>query len=152
MSNSTIVGLKERERRRRRVNRLKKTIIGVISFWMLFSLTAIIILTISLCSSNKRVNKIVEQINASGDAVDDKQDNGTGDIEQFTDDDPKEDVTDPVEDEPDDQDEPDDPNDNVDPDAKKVYLTFDDGPSMNTEADCLRISLILICPVILFLV
>ena len=51
MSNSTIVGLKERERRRRRVNRLKKTIIGVISFWMLFSLTAIIILTITETST-----------------------------------------------------------------------------------------------------
>lgn len=131
MSNSTIVGLKEKEKRRRRVNRLKKTIIGVISFWMLFSLAAIIILTVSLCSSNRRVNKIVEKINASGDAIGEVDNNNNeDDLEDFVDDDPKEDVTEPIKDDP----EPEDPNDNVDPDAKKVYLTFDDGPSPNTEA------------------
>ena len=132
MSNNTIVGLKEKERRRRRVNRLKKTIIGLISFWMLFSLTAIIILTVSLCSSNKRVNKIAEKINSSGDAIEDvvPPDDGTDNPEDFTNDDNPDDSTENFETE---EPEPPNPNDNVDPDAKKVYLTFDDGPSTNTE-------------------
>ena len=132
MSNNTIVGLKEKERRRRRVNRLKKTIIGLISFWMLFSLTAIIILTVSLCSSNKRVNKIAEKINSSGDATEDvvPADDGTDNPDDYIDDDNPDDSTENFEIE--DPEQP-NPNDNVDPDAKKVYLTFDDGPSENTE-------------------
>lgn len=132
MSDNRIVGLKEKERRRRRVNRLKKTIIGVISFWMLFSLTAIIILTVSLCSSNRRMKKVEETINSSGDAVveDENKGNEDGDIEDFEGDDQGEDNTELIV--PDDP-EPEDPNDNVDPNAKKVYLTFDDGPSHNTE-------------------
>ncbi|MBO4214045.1 MAG: polysaccharide deacetylase [Lachnospiraceae bacterium] len=132
MSDNRIVGLKEKERRRRRVNRLKKTIIGVISFWMLFSLTAIIILTVSLCSSNRRMKKVEETINSSGDAVveDENKGNEGGDIEDFEGDDQGEDNTELIV--PDDP-EPEDPNDNVDPNAKKVYLTFDDGPSHNTE-------------------
>lgn len=132
MSDNRIVGLKEKERRRRRVNRLKKTIIGVISFWMLFSLTAIIILTVSLCSSNRRMKKVEETINSSGDAVieDENKGNENGDIEDFEGDDQGTDDTQQIV--IDDQ-EPEDPNDNVDPNAKKVYLTFDDGPSQNTE-------------------
>lgn len=132
MSDNRIVGLKEKERRRRRVNRLKKTIIGVISFWMLFSLTAIIILTVSLCSSNRRMKKVEETINSSGDAVieDENKGNENGDIEGFEGDDQGTDDTQQI---VIDDKEPEDPNDNVDPNAKKVYLTFDDGPSQNTE-------------------
>ncbi|MBO4461285.1 MAG: polysaccharide deacetylase family protein, partial [Lachnospiraceae bacterium] len=78
------------------------------------------------------MKKVEETINSSGDAVveDENKGNEGGDIEDFEGDDQGEDNTELIV--PDDP-EPEDPNDNVDPNAKKVYLTFDDGPSHNTE-------------------
>lgn len=125
MSNEPISGLRERERRRRRVNRIKKVIIGLISFWMIFSLTAIVILTISITAANKRIDNVEQhnQADATGNSdskkndVDNNIDDNIGEDYEPTDDP----IDDTGEDEP------------IDENAIKVYLTFDDGPSENTE-------------------
>lgn len=113
--------------RRRRINRMKNIIIFTIVFWMIFSLLAIIILSVQIFLLNKRLDRYeaanlidpgsgTEQA-ADGDAQADTQ-NGT-----MTDD--YSSVVKGI-----------DSADNIagDGDQHLVYLTFDCNPGSNTEA------------------
>ncbi len=121
MSDNPIMGMKEQQRRRARINRLKKTIIWTIVLWMLLSLIAIVILGLTCFSLNKRLNNIYDFLtSASGNVA--KVESSIID-ESFEGETLEEgDVTIEYN------------IDGVSADEKKlVYLTFDDGPSSNTD-------------------
>lgn len=122
MSDNPIVGIKEHQRRRRRINRLKKAIIWIITGWILLSMTACVFLGIRVASLNKKVNKIYDYLTSSASEVsiseEDYADLMEGSSEEG-------DVTKNYNVSSDNQ--------VVDKDSRKVYLTFDDGPSDNTD-------------------
>lgn len=123
MSENPIVGIREKERRRRRVNRIKSAIIWTIAIWMIASITAIIYLICRCNSLDNKLDRFNEFfLSASANArVSEKKQEAPPDTSGDEQDDkdrttsykPKEDET--------------------TDDTKKVYLTFDDGPSDNTD-------------------
>ncbi len=119
MSDNPIIGIKEQQKRRRRINRMKTALLWIIIGWVVFSMIACIILGVRVVSLNKKINKIYDYLtSASGNAVMSYID------EQSVDEEGNFDV--PLvysinKQELIDEDQ-----------AQKVYLTFDDGPSENT--------------------
>lgn len=61
MSIETQNALEQQRKRRKRVNRIKNGIIITISLWMIFSLLAIVILSVSVSKLNKRVRVLEEK-------------------------------------------------------------------------------------------
>lgn len=64
LSTDTQNALEEQRQRRNRVNRIKNGIVITISLWMIFSLLAIIILSVSVLKLNKRVRLLEDNIKA----------------------------------------------------------------------------------------
>lgn len=123
MSDNPIMGLKEQQRRRRRINRMKSFFVWTIVLWILISMITCIVLSVQIVSLNKRFNKLYDFISSSsGNVVMSEEDfadltgetKSEGDItiEYNTDSDNQAEVNN---------------EDNV------VYLTFDDGPSDYTD-------------------
>ncbi len=126
MSENPIIGMKEQQRRRARINRMKMTIIFSIFGWMLISMIICVTLGVKVISLNKQVDKLYNfvvyesQNNQNNKPSNPNLDNG--------------DDSEPVIGE--------NPNIQFDTDISniadentvhKVYLTFDDGPSDNTD-------------------
>ena len=121
MSDNPIVGIKEQQKRRKRINRIKMTLLWVIIGWILISMITCIFLGIKIFSLNKKINKIYDYLtSASGNAVMSYVDQNAFEEEDMETEVPlvysvdKEELIDEEQ-------------------AQKVYLTFDDGPSKNTE-------------------
>lgn len=122
MSDNPIVGIKEQQRRRRRINRMKTAILWIITLWILLSMTACIVLSIRVASLNKKMNKIYDYLTtSSGDVVMSEEDYADITGETLS----EGDVTMNY--------NTDSDNQAVDAESRKVYLTFDDGPSDNTD-------------------
>lgn len=122
MSDNPIVGIKEQQRRRRRINRMKTAILWIITLWILLSMTACIVLSIRVASLNKKMNKIYDYLTtSSGDVVMSEEDYADITGETLS----EGDVTMNY--------NTDSDNQVVDAESRKVYLTFDDGPSDNTD-------------------
>ncbi|MGN0312769.1 MAG: polysaccharide deacetylase family protein [Lachnospiraceae bacterium] len=122
MSDNPIVGIKEQQRRRRRINRMKTAILWIITLWILFSMTACIVLSIRVASLNRKMNKIYDYLTtSSGDVVMSEEDYADITGETLS----EGDVTMNY--------NTDSDNQVVDAESRKVYLTFDDGPSDNTD-------------------
>lgn len=126
MSENPIMGVKEQQRRRARINRMKAIIIWTIAIWMLVSMIVCMFLGIKVFSLNTQVNKIYDFIvSASGNA----KENQTSDhsIVQNTE------IENVTEDNSSIQYVADISNLAQETDVHKVYLTFDDGPSESTD-------------------
>ena len=122
MSDNPIVGIKEQQRRRRRINRMKTAILWIITLWILLSMTACIVLSIRVASLNRKMNKIYDYLTtSSGDVVMSEEDYADITGETLS----EGDVTMNY--------NTDSDNQAVDAESRKVYLTFDDGPSDNTD-------------------
>ena len=122
MSDNPIVGIKEQQRRRRRINRMKTAILWIITLWILLSMTACIVLSIRVASLNRKMNKIYDYLTtSSGDVVMSEEDYADITGETLS----EGDVTMNY--------NTDSDNQVVDAESRKVYLTFDDGPSDNTD-------------------
>lgn len=139
MEDKTTSGLREQQMRRKRINRMKTTIMASLAIWVLLSMILIVVLLVKLFSLEHKMDKIsetmisVEQIAeseskkkaplpeeqiAGEDSTQQIKDNNTESGEQGTPGTEQE------------QQNPD--NKRIEGQAQKVYLTFDDGPSENT--------------------
>ncbi|MBE5900605.1 MAG: polysaccharide deacetylase [Lachnospiraceae bacterium] len=121
MSDKPITGMREQQRRRQRINRMKSALLTIIVGWILLSMAACIFLGVRVFSLHKKIDKIYSYLtSASGNAVMTYLDNMSMNEESLDSDAPiiydmnKQELIDEEE-------------------AQKVYLTFDDGPSENTE-------------------
>lgn len=131
MSDKPIKGMREVDRRRKRVNRLKKTILFTVFFWMLFSLTAIIFLIFKCHALDNKLDKFNDFFLSASDNINTNNDekrkepnpDETGDEEN-------DDSSSALNEEDGDSDISED---DIDENVKRVYLTFDDGPSANTD-------------------
>lgn len=119
MSDNPIMGMKEQQRRRARINRMKITIIASIFGWMIISMVICIFLGVKVFSLKQQVNKLYDfvvsqsQNNLPNASIDDE-------------------VESAISDNPNIQFETDISNIADENSVHKVYLTFDDGPSKNT--------------------
>ncbi|MCR4956007.1 MAG: polysaccharide deacetylase [Lachnospiraceae bacterium] len=118
MSDNPIIGIKEQQRRRRRINRMKTTLIWILAGWMVLSFIAVIVLSCQVFSLNKRFNHLYEYITSSSGntVVEEAQDSDLVEIGDNFEDAPT--IFDTEE--------------STQNGEKRVYLTFDDGPSENT--------------------
>lgn len=125
MSDNPIVGIKEQQRRRRRINRMKTAIVWIITVWILVSMAACIILGIRVASLNRKMDKIYDYLTSSSgnakDVVLSEEDYADLTGETIS----EGDITMNY--------ETDSDNQVTDEETRKVYLTFDDGPSDNTD-------------------
>lgn len=143
-------------RRKARVNRIKKGIIGVLTFWMIFSLVAIIVLSVLAVSLTHRLNRLEKTIldgtaatSVSAKTKPDGEDAPADSGDKKTDEQSTENVGNPeepsesVSDTESDSDEAvnmatmgiDSPENMAGAeDTHQVYLTFDGGPDENTDA------------------
>lgn len=121
MSDNPILGIKEQQRRRRRIHRMKSAILWFLVLWILATVVACTVLFINVFSLNQKLNTIYDIIAAaSGNVVMSEADFADLTGETFSEGDVTIQYNIP-EDEPEED------------DMKRVYLTFDDGPSENTD-------------------
>ena len=126
MSENPIIGMKEQQRRRARINRMKMTIIFSIFGWMLISMIVCVALGVKVISLDKRVDKLYNfvvsesQNNLNNNSTTPNPDT-EGDMEPV------------IGDNPNIQFDTDISNIADENSVHKVYLTFDDGPSDNTD-------------------
>ncbi|MEG0805203.1 MAG: polysaccharide deacetylase family protein [Lachnospiraceae bacterium] len=137
MSEKPLNGMKEQRERRKRINRIKTTIIATISIWMVVSMVLCTVLSICVFSLNKKMNSMLSYYGKlSGDSTN-KNGNGKfkigtakvaslGELDQGTMDEYDTDRTN--------QYTTDSENQLYGNENQEVYLTFDDGPSDNTDA------------------
>lgn len=132
--------LLEREARRKRIERMKSCIVSVIVFWMIFSMLAIILLSVQTVSLSNRVKKLQETIEKQ--LVDDVISNSTEKSSENTKEDEEESGTEesseagePAGDQITGRENGIDSPENMaqEGDTHYVYLTFDAGPSQNTQ-------------------
>jgi len=121
MSDNPIIGMKEQQKRRARVKRMKMTIIMSIFGWMFISMAVCLVLGIKVYSLNNKVNKLYEFVVAESE----KKEPDSGTVLDQTDS--------LASDNPNVQFETDISNIADENTIHKVYLTFDDGPSENTD-------------------
>lgn len=150
MEDKTSNGLREQRLRRRRINRMKTTIIMILAGWILLSMILIVVLMIKMFSLEHKLDKItetmvsVEQVSENEDA---KGASPPDEEQQMEASKPVENTTDGMLEDsemsensgegntPADTGNEQQPEENVSDDeeeTRKVYLTFDDGPSENT--------------------
>lgn len=131
MADKTKIGLKEQRERRKRVNRIKVGIILSIFVWMLLTVVVCVTLLVKVHSLEQQLD-IIAKSSIQTDEVDNKE-NASANYHEYD------------EEEQTEQDVPtylnnmnimgtaDKANLAQEGDELKVYLTFDDGPSSNTE-------------------
>ena len=126
MSDNRMSSMSEKTRRRRRVERLKLTIWMGLVLWVLISITTFIVMAIGMHSLNNKIkvleenqitlqNYINENLNKTTETDDSDTEETTSEGEEEKADESAEATDEEVE------------------SAGEVYLTFDDGPSDNTE-------------------
>lgn len=141
MEDKTSSGLREQRLHRRRINRMKTTIVMTLALWVLLSMILIVVLLIKLFSLEHKVDKIaesmisVEQItegeDAKGASMPEEEQSLDASVPQENT--TETDGTDNVAaDAVNVQNQENTGNQRVEGQTQKVYLTFDDGPSENT--------------------
>lgn len=141
MEDKTSSGLREQRLHRRRINRMKTTIVMTLALWVLLSMILIVVLLIKLFSLEHKVDKIaesmisVEQItegeDAKGASLPEEEQSLDASVPQENT--TETDGTDNVAaDAVNVQNQENTGNQRVEGQPQKVYLTFDDGPSENT--------------------
>ncbi|WP_075719397.1 polysaccharide deacetylase family protein [Roseburia sp. 499] len=139
MEDKTSSGLREQRLRRRRINRMKSTIVMTLALWVLLSMILIVVLLIKLFSLEHKVDKIAESMISVEQIAEGKDTKGAS----LPDEEPQVDASVPQEDGSEIigndntdavnvQNQMDMENQKVEGQTQKVYLTFDDGPSENT--------------------
>lgn len=125
--------LEQQKRRRKRINRMKTGIIVTIAMWMLFSLLAIIILSVQVFFLSNRISKLESLYQAGLIAADGGTEDDTGDGQDSqTESEPQTDTEDKYKDVITGIDSED--NFAVEGDTHQVYLTFNSVPGDNTNA------------------
>lgn len=141
MEDKTSNGLREQRLHRRRINRMKTTIVMTLALWILLSMILIVVLLIKLFSLEHKVDKMAESMISVEQIAEGEDAKGASLPEEETSLDasvPQEDTaeTDGTDNAAADavnvQDQEDTGNQKVEGQTQKVYLTFDDGPSENT--------------------
>ncbi len=117
--------LEQQRQRRKRVNRIKNGIVWTIAMWMLFSLVAIIILSVQVFSLNQKIGKL----EAGSDWVSETDESEDSGVTTETGDSESEDLYANVVTGIDTED-----NFAAEGDTHYVYLTFNSVPGENTEA------------------
>lgn len=140
MEDKTSNGLREQRLHRRRINRMKTTIVMTLTLWVLLSMILIVVLLIKLFSLEHKVDKIaesmisVEQItegeDAKGASLPEEEQSLDAPVPQENN--VETDGTENTGDVGTVQEQEDTGNQRVEGETQKVYLTFDDGPSENT--------------------
>lgn len=112
--------LMEQRRRRNRINRMKTCIIYTIIFWMVASMTAIVILTVQVTHLRHELNRLSERQSAMEPSATQAQENTRSDTGEKTENAIGKNINSA---------------DNIAAkgDVHKVYLTFDGGPDANTD-------------------
>lgn len=135
MDESNSGGVRDARRRRQRINRMKTTIVATIAIWMLVSMIVCVALTVKVVGLNHKINRILdyyeEQLKSSSVTMDDTDVSGKNEgnsEEVFAPGEPEEYDTDTKTQYTDAE-----GNRYVTGEQQKVYLTFDDGPSDNTD-------------------
>ncbi len=118
----------QQKQRRKRVSRIKTSIIMTIAIWMAVSLLAIVVLGVMVVKLNSRIYKLELQLNTaiSSNVTDDTENiDSDSDSQNAASTEPEQTVVKQL-----------DSEDNVyhDGDTRKVYLTFDSIPGDNTNA------------------
>lgn len=139
MEEQTTSGLREQQLRRKRINRMKTTIIVSMALWVIVSMILIVVLLVKLFSLEHKMDKIsetmisVEQISESEStkkaALPEEQIAGRDSAAKITGENDTSGITGTQEME---QQESNPENRKIEGQPQKVYLTFDDGPSENT--------------------
>lgn len=141
MEDKTSNGLREQRLHRRRINRMKTTIVMTLALWILLSMILIVVLLIKLFSLEHKVDKMAESMISVEQIAEGEDAKGASLPEEETSLDasvPQEDTaeTDGTDTAAADavnvQNQEDTGNQKVEGQTQKVYLTFDDGPSENT--------------------
>ncbi len=141
MEDKTSNGLREQRLHRRRINRMKTTIVMTLALWILLSMILIVVLLIKLFSLEHKVDKMAESMISVEQIAEGEDAKGASLPEEETSLDasvPQEDTaeTDGTDNAAADavnvQNQEDTGNQKVEGQTQKVYLTFDDGPSENT--------------------
>lgn len=132
MSTNETLTLEQQRQRRNRINRMKTGIILTIAIWMIFSLLAIVILSVQVVSLNNKVNRLTAGSNAGAEVYlpDTEEENGSqkneGDSQKESE------LTSAYDNVITGIDSPDNMADEKD--THYVYLTFDGSPNENTNA------------------
>lgn len=118
--------LEQQRARRKRINRIKTTIVMSIAIWMLVSFLAIIILIVQVVKLNSRLYKLeLQKTNIVEQQTDDSYYDNLGSSEATTEGVKYNDVVSGIDSED---------NKAKEGDEHKVYLTFDSEPGSNTDA------------------
>ena len=113
--------LNQQRLRRRRVNRMKKAIVITIAVWMLGSLIAIVLLSVGMISLQRQLKNITTQLNAyEGMIPGTEREENVSSVNDTQDSEVLSGIDDPE-------------NLAKEGDTHQVYLTFDGGPTENTE-------------------
>ena len=142
MEDKATGGLREQRLRRRRINRIKSTIVMTLALWVLMSMILIVTLLVKLFSLESKVDKIAEsmisaeQIAESGDtksaSVPEKEQTQDSTLPQENGADTTDVQSTEANTDAQIQAQANTGNKKVEGQNQKVYLTFDDGPSENT--------------------
>ena len=135
MEDNSTKGLKQKRKRRQRVNRIKSAIIWILGIWLVTSMTICVTLIVKVHTLEQKMNYLLDNFTVSGQLEEEAKSTSSGtdesayfDLEENTTEagtwdenysiaravNQKENLAGPN-------------------DLHKVYLTFDDGPSSNTE-------------------
>lgn len=141
MEDKTTSGLREQRLRRRRINRIKSTIVMTLTAWVLLSMILIVVLLVKLFSLEHKVDKIAESMISVEQIAEGEDTKGASlpkeEVAQDTSV-PQENATESAGidnaevDAVNIQNQMTTGNQRVEGQTQKVYLTFDDGPSENT--------------------
>jgi len=126
-------GLKRERRKRQRISRIKNGIIGIFGIWLIASVVICVSLTFRINSLEEKLDYLLDNFTVSGQLEEEsKQNPGNADESAYFD---LEEATEVVIQENYDIAQAVNQQENLaqEGDIHKVYLTFDDGPSSNTE-------------------
>ncbi|MCI8300360.1 MAG: polysaccharide deacetylase [Lachnospiraceae bacterium] len=124
-------GLRDQQMRRRRINKMKMYILTFGVIWVLILSISIVVLLVKVIFLEKRLNKVSESVISVEQFVENQNQNNAGS--------PEEKIPDTVQDSTSDYEEdaqtavPVTEEGAEEGEHRKVYLTFDDGPSENTS-------------------
>lgn len=126
MEDKTTNGLREQHLRRRRVKRMKNTIMTSLALWVLLSMILIIFLMVKLSVLEHKMDKMAESMISVEEVAEKGKEKGASLPEEIALDDVTEAEDAGI------QSKTNNGNQRVEGKTQKVYLTFDDGPSENT--------------------
>lgn len=133
MEDKTTIGLREERMRRKRIQRMKTTIIMGMGLWVLVSSILIIVLLVKLFFIEDKLDKLAESVISVEQVVENKSTKNAASPDELQ---PAENAENHNGADTDSYNTPSGEAENEDTEAeeevRKVYLTFDDGPSENT--------------------